>query len=150
MINYDTSRGGVQVRTEQGQKTESHLTIHDAKFTDSGNYTCSASNTQPAYIHVFVSEGKQNWYLFTGPSQKKATKNDAVQLQIHWVPVYPGPPNVGELSRRFEGAMVFIFKGDVSIVDLLTIELGPYLYWRNPQYTKNTLNLSFHTLEKVQ
>uniref|UniRef100_T1HC90 Ig-like domain-containing protein n=1 Tax=Rhodnius prolixus TaxID=13249 RepID=T1HC90_RHOPR len=57
MINYDTSRGGVQVRTEQGQKTESHLTIHDSKYSDSGNYTCSASNTQPAYIHVFVSEG---------------------------------------------------------------------------------------------
>ncbi|KAK9501349.1 hypothetical protein O3M35_012085 [Rhynocoris fuscipes] len=61
MINYDTSRGGVQVRTEQGQKTESHLTIHDSKYSDSGNYTCSASNTQPAYIHVFVSEGK---YIF--------------------------------------------------------------------------------------
>ncbi|CAH1397321.1 unnamed protein product [Nezara viridula] len=57
MINYDTTRGGVQVRTEQGQKTESHLTIHEAKDSDSGNYTCSASNTQPAYIHVFVSDG---------------------------------------------------------------------------------------------
>nr|XP_024215672.1 roundabout homolog 1-like [Halyomorpha halys] len=56
MINYDTTRGGVQVRTEQGQKTESHLTIHEAKDSDSGNYTCSASNTQPAYIHVFVSD----------------------------------------------------------------------------------------------
>ena len=30
------------------------------------------------------------------------------------------PPIVGELSRRFEGAVAFIFKGGV-IVDLLTI-----------------------------
>lgn len=57
MINYDTSREGVSVRTLQGQKTESHLAIKAAKFTDSGNYTCSASNTQPASITVFVSEG---------------------------------------------------------------------------------------------
>ena len=31
-------------------------------------------------------------------------------------------PDVGELSRRFEGAIAFIFKGGVSIVDLFTID----------------------------
>lgn len=58
MINYDTSRGGITVETEPGPKTQSRLTIRDAHDTDSGNYTCSASNTEPASIYVFVSEGK--------------------------------------------------------------------------------------------
>nr|CAD7569160.1 unnamed protein product [Timema californicum] len=56
MINYDTSRGGITVETEPGPKTQSRLTIRDAHDTDSGNYTCSASNTEPASIFVFVSE----------------------------------------------------------------------------------------------
>ncbi|XP_071440426.1 uncharacterized protein [Hetaerina americana] len=56
MINYDTSRGGITVETEPGPKTHSRLTIRDASDGDSGNYTCSASNTEPASIFVFVSE----------------------------------------------------------------------------------------------
>ncbi|XP_046387494.1 roundabout homolog 2-like isoform X2 [Ischnura elegans] len=56
MINYDTSRGGITVETEPGPKTHSRLTIRDASDFDSGNYTCSASNTEPASIFVFVSE----------------------------------------------------------------------------------------------
>lgn len=61
MINYDTSRGGITVETEPGPKTQSRLTIRDAHDTDSGNYTCSASNTEPASIYVFVSEGRPRW-----------------------------------------------------------------------------------------
>ncbi|KAK7788497.1 hypothetical protein R5R35_012819 [Gryllus longicercus] len=57
MINYDNARGGITVDTEPGPKTQSRLTIRDAHDTDSGNYTCSASNTEPASIFVFVSEG---------------------------------------------------------------------------------------------
>lgn len=57
MINYDTARGGITVETNPGPKTQSHLTIRNAVDTDSGNYTCSASNTEPASIFVFVSEG---------------------------------------------------------------------------------------------
>lgn len=58
MINYDTARGGIAVETEPGPKTHSRLIIRDAHEGDSGNYTCSASNTEPASIYVFVSEGK--------------------------------------------------------------------------------------------
>ncbi|XP_077294947.1 neurotrimin-like [Arctopsyche grandis] len=57
MINYDTARGGITVETEPGTKTQSRLTIRGARDTDSGNYTCSASNTEPASIFVFVTEG---------------------------------------------------------------------------------------------
>lgn len=57
MINYDTARGGISVETVPGPRTQSRLTIKDTNDADSGNYTCSASNTEPASIYVFVSEG---------------------------------------------------------------------------------------------
>lgn len=57
MINYDTARGGITVQTEPGPKTHSRLTIREARLGDSGNYTCSASNTEAASIYVYVSEG---------------------------------------------------------------------------------------------
>ncbi|XP_018377256.1 PREDICTED: hemicentin-2 isoform X1 [Trachymyrmex cornetzi] len=56
MINYDTTRGSVTVQTDPGP-TQSRLTIRQAVETDTGNYTCSASNTKPASIFVFVTEG---------------------------------------------------------------------------------------------
>lgn len=58
MINYDTRRGGINVTTETGPtQTLSNLVISDARHQDSGNYTCSASNTQSASSNVFVSHG---------------------------------------------------------------------------------------------
>ncbi|XP_060524378.1 neurotrimin isoform X2 [Cylas formicarius] len=57
MINYDTARGGIFVETTPGIRTQSRLTIRDTTDGDSGNYTCSASNTESASIYVFVSEG---------------------------------------------------------------------------------------------
>lgn len=36
----------------------SQLTIHDVTDVDSGNYTCSPSNAEPASTMVYVSEGK--------------------------------------------------------------------------------------------
>ncbi|XP_066249389.1 neurotrimin [Euwallacea similis] len=58
MINYDTARGGISVETVPGPpRTESRLTIRNTNDADSGNYTCSASNTDSASIYVFVSEG---------------------------------------------------------------------------------------------
>ncbi|KAB0803554.1 hypothetical protein PPYR_00524, partial [Photinus pyralis] len=57
MINYDTNRGGINVETLPGHPTQSRLTITDTHEADSGNYTCSASNTEPAFVYVYVSEG---------------------------------------------------------------------------------------------
>lgn len=57
MINYDTSRNGISVETLPGAQTQSRLTIRDTNDSDTGNYTCSASNTEPASIYVFVEEG---------------------------------------------------------------------------------------------
>ncbi|KAJ9580770.1 hypothetical protein L9F63_024050, partial [Diploptera punctata] len=75
MINYDTSRGGITVETEPGPKTQSRLTIRDAHDTDSGNYTCSASNTEPASIYVFVSEGDKMAAI-----QRRKTSSGSVVL----------------------------------------------------------------------
>ncbi|CAD1473604.1 unnamed protein product, partial [Heterotrigona itama] len=56
MINYDTTRGSsVTVQTDSSS-TQSRLTIYHAVESDTGNYTCSASNTKPASIYVFVTE----------------------------------------------------------------------------------------------
>ncbi|XP_030765176.1 neurotrimin-like [Sitophilus oryzae] len=57
MINYDTARGGISVETVPGPRTQSRLTIQNTNDADSGNYTCTASNTESAFIYVFVSEG---------------------------------------------------------------------------------------------
>ncbi|KAK8731622.1 hypothetical protein OTU49_007391 [Cherax quadricarinatus] len=79
MINYDTQRGGINVSTETGpKKTHSHLVITDARYQDSGNYTCSASNTQPAFSNVFVSHGDkmaaiQRQMAAGGPTSLDAT-----------------------------------------------------------------------------
>lgn len=58
MINYDNNRGGIVVNAENGGRSTSRLTINDVIDTDSGNYTCQAANAEPAYVYVFVSEGK--------------------------------------------------------------------------------------------
>ena len=43
-----------------GPKTHSRLIINDVMIADSGNYTCSAPNTQSSSIDVFVSPGTGN------------------------------------------------------------------------------------------
>ena len=46
-----------------GPKTHSRLIINDVMIADSGNYTCSAPNTQSSSIDVFVSPGTGQVFL---------------------------------------------------------------------------------------
>ncbi|GIX99422.1 hypothetical protein CDAR_297371 [Caerostris darwini] len=58
MINYDSSRGGIRVNTENGPTTVSRLRIQNARPTDSGNYSCQPSYADPANITVHVLNGE--------------------------------------------------------------------------------------------
>ncbi|XP_070854561.1 uncharacterized protein dpr12 isoform X5 [Drosophila suzukii] len=57
LINYVDSRRDITIETTPGLRTQSRLIIREPQITDSGNYSCSASNTEPASIYVFVSKG---------------------------------------------------------------------------------------------
>lgn len=57
MINYDDTRRDITIDTIPGLRTQSRLIIREPQISDSGNYSCSASNTEPASIYVFVSKG---------------------------------------------------------------------------------------------
>ncbi|XP_075215085.1 neurotrimin-like [Lycorma delicatula] len=84
MINYDTARGGISVETESGPKTQSRLTIRDAHDGDSGNYTCSASNTEPASVFVFVSEGDK----MAAISRRKSSSGSVIDTVL-WFLILP-------------------------------------------------------------
>ncbi|EDW80929.2 uncharacterized protein Dwil_GK11299 [Drosophila willistoni] len=53
----DSTRGGIRVVSEQQMKT-SNLVISRVLHTDSGNYTCSAdnSNSDSVFVHIIKSE----------------------------------------------------------------------------------------------
>ncbi|XP_068246082.1 immunoglobulin superfamily member 10-like isoform X3 [Palaemon carinicauda] len=59
MINYDRERGGVSVRIDTGPQVRSRLTVTRATPADSGNYTCAAANSQPAYTTVYITNGNK-------------------------------------------------------------------------------------------
>ncbi|GAB6018915.1 hypothetical protein CHUAL_000568 [Chamberlinius hualienensis] len=60
MINYDSLRGGIQVKTETGTVTTSSLYVADAQHADSGNYTCSSADALPTSITVHVLNGDKS------------------------------------------------------------------------------------------
>ncbi|XP_050435857.1 zwei Ig domain protein zig-8-like [Adelges cooleyi] len=58
IISYDSPRGGVNVVTEKGAVTTSHLLIQEARVEDNGRYQCNPSNSQPKSINVHVLNGE--------------------------------------------------------------------------------------------
>jgi hypothetical protein len=59
MLNYDTSRGGISVKTDiQPGGAMSRLYIANANKLDSGNYTCSLAEVASTTIAVHVLNGE--------------------------------------------------------------------------------------------
>lgn len=65
MIYSDSARRDITIETTPGPRTQSRLIIREPQMSDSGNYTCSASNTEPASIYVFVSKGMYFTIIFS-------------------------------------------------------------------------------------
>lgn len=59
MLNYDTERGGISVRTDLLKSgAQSRLHIADASFKDSGNYTCMMGRTAKTQIELQIIPGE--------------------------------------------------------------------------------------------
>ncbi|XP_042223149.1 titin homolog isoform X2 [Homarus americanus] len=59
MLNYDTSRGGISVKTDMSSSViVSTLFIANATPTDSGNYTCSLGDVATGSVLVHVLNGE--------------------------------------------------------------------------------------------
>lgn len=58
VINFDSPRGGISLVTEKGRLTTSRLLVQKAIHSDSGMYTCSPSNANPASVRVHILNGK--------------------------------------------------------------------------------------------
>ena len=58
MINYNKER--VKVTLDVKNVTKSNIYIEGASHKDTGNYTCTVTNTRPASILVYASKGKSN------------------------------------------------------------------------------------------
>ncbi|XP_050723002.1 uncharacterized protein LOC127001843 isoform X2 [Eriocheir sinensis] len=57
VIDYE-GRGGVRVHTQTGRDTVSHLLVKEAGPGDTGRYTCSPSNGEPATVMLHVLNGE--------------------------------------------------------------------------------------------
>ena len=64
MINYDHERG-VTVHIQAHPKVASLLRVSDAQPEDSGNYTCTAANTESASVNVYITEGESGFVPLT-------------------------------------------------------------------------------------
>jgi hypothetical protein len=97
MINYDDSRRDVSIETTPGLRTQSRLIIREPQISDSGNYTCSASNTEPASIYVFVSKGRLELALYFIESERvyfAGQLNDHLESRLHKTPLPTLPPSL--------------------------------------------------------
>lgn len=65
VINFDSPRGGISLVTEKGPTTTSRLLIQKAVQEDTGVYTCTPSNANPANVRVHILNGKVSTLSFS-------------------------------------------------------------------------------------
>ncbi|XP_069956931.1 zwei Ig domain protein zig-8-like [Cherax quadricarinatus] len=73
-IDYDSSRGGVSIQTEKSpRKTVSKLMLSAVEQADTGEYTCSPTDLQPAVVTVHVQDGQIQQPVKQGPGRSTAS-----------------------------------------------------------------------------
>ncbi|XP_037073862.1 zwei Ig domain protein zig-8-like [Pollicipes pollicipes] len=82
VIDYNTPAGRVTVTMERASTTDSHLTIRSARSEDSGIYTCSPSNADPASVKVHVLKGEKPAAMQTNRCPSLAASLALLLLQI--------------------------------------------------------------------
>lgn len=68
IINYDQdfkSRGKIELRKDPVKQNTfiSQLILRDARYNDSGNYSCFPVNVEPSSIYVHVLQGKHKLFI---------------------------------------------------------------------------------------
>jgi len=77
MLNYDTERGGISVRTDLlVNGAQSRLHIAGATYSDSGNYTCMMGRTARAVIELQIIPGE------TAEQVRDVNRGEARQAEI--------------------------------------------------------------------
>ncbi|KAH8375788.1 hypothetical protein KR200_009936, partial [Drosophila serrata] len=69
IINFDSPRGGISLVTEKGVLTTSRLLVQKAIAQDSGVYTCTPSNANPATVRVHIVDGEHPAAMHTGNTE---------------------------------------------------------------------------------
>ncbi|KAK8745914.1 hypothetical protein OTU49_000099, partial [Cherax quadricarinatus] len=87
-IDYDSSRGGVSIQTEKSsRKTVSKLMLSAVELTDTGEYTCSPTDLQPAVVTVHVQDGQIQQPVKQGPGRSSASLNTSLSSDLTAVSV---------------------------------------------------------------
>ncbi|XP_037906309.1 uncharacterized protein LOC119648612 [Hermetia illucens] len=88
ILNYDTTRGGVSVKTELMEDgANSTLFIAKINKSDSGNYTCSINSSHEYNIMVHILNGESFAELHHGSSSRVITHTSPVVLSVLLLPL---------------------------------------------------------------
>jgi hypothetical protein len=65
LIEHAAANSRITVKTEPGAtRTHSQLVVHNARGTDTGNYTCATIGAAEAHTYVFVEDGELRFSPF--------------------------------------------------------------------------------------
>lgn len=82
-IDYDSTRGGVSIQTEKKSRmTVSKLMLSAVDSTDTGEYSCSPTDLQPAVVTVHVQDGQNQQPVKVGPGLSGASFTASVSSNV--------------------------------------------------------------------
>jgi hypothetical protein len=102
-LRHDSSRGGVAIVTDKTNPvTSTSLLLRQVRLSDSGKYSCTPSNADPASVTLHVLQGNNPPHLYNTSIHSKLKKkipnlkpsgerpaamqsNGASPCSIHWI-----------------------------------------------------------------